>query len=113
VDNISEKIINSLVNSLSKMFFMQSMTVSPISERGFVSTVHILKDGEIIYSLQDFLKIESRFSWVDKKYLVSKILELQKKTDDRKRSFLVIYEDGNQIREFVNMDHTFQPLPFC
>ena len=79
------------------------MTFSPISERGFVSTVHILKDGEIIYSLQDFLKIENRFSWVDKKYLVSKILELQKKTDDRKRSFLVIYEDGNQIREFVNM----------
>jgi hypothetical protein len=84
-----------------------------VPERGFVSTVHVLKDGEIIYSLQDFLKIESRFSWVDKKYLVSKILELQKKTDDRRRSFLVIYEEGNQIREFVNMDQTFQPLPYC
>jgi hypothetical protein len=92
---------------------MHSTAVSPNRERGFVSTVHILKNGEIIYSLQDFLKIESRFSWVDRKYLVSKILELQKKTDDRKRSFLVIYEDGNQIREFVNMDQTFQPLSFC
>lgn len=92
---------------------MQSVeTSSIISERGFVSTVHILKSGEMIYSLQDFLKIESRFSWVDKKYLVGKILELQKKTDDRRRSFLVIYEDGNQIREYVNMDQTFQPLPF-
>ncbi len=92
---------------------MQSVEASPMSERGFVSTVHILKDGEMIYSLQDFQKIESRFSWVDKKFLVSKILELQKKTDDRRRSFLVIYEDGNQIREYVNMDQTFQPLPYC
>ena len=92
---------------------MHSVETPPFSERGFVSTVHVLKDGEIIYSLQDFLKIESRFTWVDKKYLVTKILELQKKTDDRRRSFLVIYEDGNQIREYVNMDQTFKPLPYC
>jgi hypothetical protein len=92
---------------------MHSVETSSITEKGFVSTVHVLKDGEMIYSLQDFLKIESRFSWVDKKYLVGKILELQKKTDDRRRSFLVFYEDGNQIREFVNMDQTFQPLPYC
>jgi hypothetical protein len=75
---------------------MHSVEASALSERGFVSTVHVLKSGEIIYSLQDFMKIESRFSWVDKKYLVTKILELQKKTDDRRRSFLVIYEDGNR-----------------
>jgi hypothetical protein len=92
---------------------MHSVEASPVSEKGFVGTVHVLKGGELIYSLQDFLKIESRFSWVDKKYLVSKILELQKKTDDRRRSFLVIYEDGNQIREYVNMDHHFKPLPYC
>jgi len=92
---------------------MHSVETPAFSEKGFVSTVHVLKTGEIIYSLQDFLKIESRFSWVDKKYLVTKILELQKKTDDRRRSFLVIYEDGNQIREYINMDQTFQPLPYC
>jgi hypothetical protein len=92
---------------------MQTVDILPLSEKGFVSTVHVLKNGEIIYSLQDFLKIENRFSWVDKKQLISKILELQKKTDDRRRSFLVIYEDGNQIREFINMDQTFQPLPYC
>ena len=92
---------------------MHSVEASHLSERGFVSTVHVLKDGEIIYSFQDFLKIENRFSWVDKKFLVSKILELQKKTDDRRRSFLVIYEEGNRIREYVNMDQTFQPLPYC
>ena len=92
---------------------MYSVETSAPSERGFVSTVHVLKGGEMIYSLQEFQKIENRFSWVDKKYLIGKILELQKKTDDRRRSFLVIYEEGNRIREYVNMDYSFQPLPYC
>ncbi len=84
-----------------------------ISEKGFVSTIHVLSGGEIIYSLQDFMKIENRFSWVDKRLLVTKILELQKKTDDKKQSYIVIYEDGNMIREFLNVDVGFRPLPFC
>jgi hypothetical protein len=113
VDNISKKIFGSLVNSLIKQLRMYSVETSAPSERGFVSTVHVLKGGEIIYSLQDFLKIETRFSWVDKKFLINKILELQKKTDDRRRSFLVFYEEGNQIREYINMDHSFTPLPYC
>jgi hypothetical protein len=91
---------------------MHTVETSALPEKGFVSTVHVLKGGEIIYSLQDFLKIESRFSGLIK-ISGRKILELQKKTDDRRRSFLVLYEEGNQIREFVNMDQTFQPLPYC
>jgi len=83
-----------------------------ISERGFVTTIHILNTGEIIYSVHDFMKVEDRFSWVDKKYLVGKILELQKKTDDHKRSYLVIYEEGNLIREVLNVDQAFKPLPY-
>ena len=113
VDNISIGILYLNVNSLYNQPHMHSLDVSIISERGFVSTVQVLKTGEIIHSLQEFLKIENRFSWVDKKYLVGKILELQRKTDDRRRSFLVFYEEGNQIREYVNMDQTFQPLPYC
>jgi hypothetical protein len=113
VDNISEKIIGSLVNSPINHPLMYSVETSVLSEKGFVSTVHVLKGGEIIYSLQDFLKIETRFSWVDKKFLINKILELQKKTDDRRRSFLVFYEEGHQIREYVNMDQSFTPLPYC
>jgi hypothetical protein len=84
-----------------------------ISEKGFVSTIHVLSGGEIIYSLHDFMKIENRFSWVDKRLLVSKILELQKNTDDKKQSYIVIYEDGNMIREFLNVDVGFRPLPYC
>ena len=83
-----------------------------ISARGFVTTIHILNTGEIIYSVHDFMKVEDRFSWVDKKYLVGKILELQKKTDDYKRSYLVIYEEGNLIREVINVDQAFKPLPY-
>ena len=91
---------------------MDSLTDSRISEKGFVSTIHVLSDGEIIYTVQDFMKIENRFAWVDKKSLVEKILELRRKTDDRKRSYIVIYEEGNMIREFVNVDQSFRPLPF-
>ena len=83
-----------------------------VSERGLVSTIHVLKSGEVISSVQDYLKVEDRFSWVDRTFIVSKILELQKKTDDHKRSFIVIYEDGNLIREFVNVDQGFKPLSF-
>ena len=83
-----------------------------VSERGLVSTIHVLKSGEVISSLQDYLKVEDRFSWVDRTFIVSKILELQKKTDDHKRSFIVIYEDGNLIREFVNVEQGFKPLSF-
>lgn len=84
-----------------------------VSERGLVSTIHVLKSGEIIYSVQDYMKVEDRFSWVDRTYIITKILDLQKKTDDRRRSFIVIYEDGNLIREYVNVDQTFKPLSFC
>jgi len=83
-----------------------------VSERGVVSTIHVLNTGEIISSVQEYMKVEDRFSWVDRTFIVSKILELQKKTDDRRRSFIVIYEDGNLIREFVNVDEGFKPLGY-
>jgi len=83
-----------------------------VSERGIVSTIHVLNTGEIISSVQDYMKVEDRFSWVDRTFIITKILELQKRTDDRKRSFIVIYEDGNLIREFVNVDQGFKPLGY-
>ena len=84
-----------------------------VAEKGLVSTIHVLKTGEIISNVQDYMKVEDRFSWVDRTYIISKILDLQKKTDDRRRSYIVIYEDGNLIREFINVDQTFKPLSFC
>ncbi len=80
---------------------------------GIVSTVHILQSGEVINSVHDYLKVEDRFSWVDKAYIVSKLLQLRKLTDDTKRSVIAIYEDGHKIREFVNVEREFIPLTYC
>jgi hypothetical protein len=77
---------------------------------GIVSTVHILKSGEVVSNVQEYMKVEDRFSWVDRSFIVSKILRLRSLTDESKRSVIVIYEDGQQIREFVNVDETFKPL---
>ena len=54
-----------------------------VSERGVVSTIHVLNTGEIISTVQDYMKVEDRFSWVDRTFIISKILDLQKRTDDR------------------------------
>ena len=83
------------------------------SHFGMVSTMHILKSGEIISSLAEYQKVEERFSWVDRSYIVSKILQLKKLTDDTKKSVIVIYEEGHLIKEFVNVEHAFKPLAFC
>ena len=80
---------------------------------GMVSTMHILNSGEIISSLTEYQKVEERFSWVDRAYIVSKILHLKKLTDDSKRSVIVIYEEGRIIKEYVNVEHSFKPLAFC
>jgi hypothetical protein len=85
----------------------------PPRDYGIVSTIHILQSGEVINSVEDYMKVEDRFSWVDKAYIVSKILHLRKLTDENKRSVIVVYEDGHMIREFVNVDREFIPLAYC
>jgi hypothetical protein len=80
---------------------------------GTVCTVHILNTGEIISNVEDYLKFERRFDWVDRKFIIEKILHLRQLTDEQKRSVIAIYEDGKQIKEFINVDHSFKPLAFC
>ncbi len=80
---------------------------------GTVYTVHILNTGEIISNVQDYMKFEERFDWVDRKYIIEKILHLRQLTDEQKRSVIAIYEEGQQIKEFINVDHSFKPLAFC
>jgi hypothetical protein len=82
-------------------------------QSGTVYTVHILNTGEIISNVQDYMKFEDRFDWVDRKFIIEKILHLRKLTDEQKRSVIVIYEDGKQIKEFINVEHSFKPLAFC
>jgi hypothetical protein len=92
---------------------MSSPSYLPPRDFGIVSTVHILSSGEVISSVEEYMKVEDRFAWVDKAYIVSKILQLRKLTDEHKRSVIVIYEDGRTIREFVNVDREFMPLSYC
>jgi hypothetical protein len=77
-----------------------------------VITIHILKTGEIIESLEDYLKVQDRFSWVDRSFIISKIFYLRRLTDSPKKSVIVIYEEGHHIKEFINVEEDFKPLCF-
>jgi hypothetical protein len=77
---------------------------------GKIHTLHVLKSGTIISSFEAFREVEDRFSWVNKADIISKILRLQKLTDEHKQSVVVVYEDGQQIKEFLNVSNWFNPL---
>ena len=92
---------------------MKAFTSYSPSASGIVNTVHVLKSGEIVQGVQEYLKVENHFSWVDRKSIVEKILRLRTLTDEKKSSVIVLYEDGHHIREFINVDHPFTPLAYC
>ena len=77
---------------------------------GNVNTLHILKTGEIISSHDQYQFVEDRFKWVDKPWIISRILRLRLLTESHKRTIIAIYEDGQVIKEFVNVDDYFKPL---
>ena len=81
-----------------------------LPETSKVSTVHILRSGEIISTVQDFMKVEDRFAWVDKSYIVATVFRLRRLTTERKKSIIAIYEEGQQIKEYINVEHEFLPL---
>lgn len=82
-----------------------------------VTTVHVLGDGQIISTLQEFQLVEDRFAWVSRADMIARILTLRRITDPEKKSIIAIYEEGQVIREFVNLDEHFpvvavlNPLP--
>lgn len=78
-----------------------------------VNTIHILKDGEVITSLQAYESVKHRFDWVDQAYVISEMVRLQGLTESPKKSLIVIYEDAQVVKEYVNVDESFQPLAFC
>lgn len=91
---------------------MRQTDTNPRDDFAKVSTIHILKSGEMINSLQDYLKVEDRFAWVDRSYIISKMLRLITLTNTSKKSVIAIYEEGHQIKEFVNVEQEFKPLTF-
>lgn len=91
---------------------MNAVSSYQVTDPGQVSTLHILQSGEIVSSVEDYMKVQERFLWVDKTYIISKILQLRKLTEHRKKSVIAIYEEGKKIREFINVDEAFSPLAF-
>jgi len=77
-----------------------------------VYTIHVLKTGEIITSLEDYLKVKERFEWVDQGQIISTIFRLRRLTDNPRKSIIVIYEEGRVIKEHVNVEENFKPLVF-
>lgn len=77
---------------------------------GNVNTLHILKTGEVISSHDQYQYVEDRFTWVDKPAIISRILRLRLITESHKRTIIAIYEDGQVIKEYVNVDDYFTPL---
>jgi hypothetical protein len=79
---------------------------------GAVGTMHVLNDGEIIDSLEAYEKVAGRFAWVSRSFIISRILALRQLTDPGKKSVIVLYEEGEAVREFLNVDPGFRPMAF-
>ena len=78
-----------------------------MSHAGSVRTVHILKTGELIFSLEDYQKVQHRFSWVDKALVLSEIFRLRPLTDPDRFSFVAIYEEAKTIKPLLNLEPEF------
>ena len=78
-----------------------------MSHSGNVRTVHILKTGELIFSLEEYKKVQERFSWVDKAFVLSEIFRLRPLTDTDRYSFVVIYEESKLIKPLLNLEPEF------
>jgi len=78
-----------------------------MSMPGSVRTVHILKTGELIFSLEDYQKVQDRFAWVDKSFVLSEIFRLRPLTDAGRFSFVAIYEEEQVIKPVLNLEPEF------
>lgn len=83
-----------------------------LGDLGKVTTMYILDTGEIVESREDYLKIEDRFTWVDRRKIIDRILQLRALTDTNRKSVIAIYEKDHSIREFVNVEVQFSPLSY-
>lgn len=74
---------------------------------GSVRTVHILSTGQLIFSLEEYKKVQDRFSWVDRTFILSEIFRLRPLTDSNRFSFVAIYEEGREIKPILNLEPEF------
>lgn len=72
-----------------------------------VQTIYILSSGEHVVSREDFESVKSRFDWLDKKILLTEMLQVRGFTNAGAKSIIAVYEDGKQVKTFLNLDNDF------
>ncbi len=100
------------MHSFSVPNYMSHIQTYQLPDFARVYTIHVLTTGEIISSLEDYLKVKERFAWVDQSQIISSIFRLRRLTESPRKSVIVIYEENRAIKEYVNVEENFKPLIF-
>jgi hypothetical protein len=84
-------------------------TLPTLTDNRTVNIIRILKSGELVLTLDEYRQVADRFAWEDRTQILKKLFSLKEKTDDNGKSVIVIYEEGKQITEFLNVEEYFTP----
>lgn len=84
-------------------------TLHQATIRPTVSIVRILTSGEPVITLNEYREVADRFTWENRSEILQQLFNLQQRTDNDKRSYIVIYEATRSIREYLNVDEFFRP----
>jgi|GEM_PF-3914045 len=81
------------------------------SSQGYstVTTVYVLADGALVHTPEAYQQVEERFSWVDKRDIITRLLRLRRETDEHNRSYIFIYENSRLIKEHLNVSENMNP----
>jgi hypothetical protein len=79
----------------------------PVHEFASIQTIYILNSGQLIHSLSDFEKVRDRFSWLDKKLILTEMLHVRASTEQGKKSIIAVYEEGKNFKTFLNLENDF------
>ncbi len=84
-------------------------TIPRLTDSKTVNIIRILKDGQLVLTLEEYKRVAERFAWEDRTTILKKLFSLKEKTDDNKKSVIAIYEDGKHVAEFLNVEEYFTP----
>lgn len=77
----------------------------PVLERQ-VDIIHILNDGHIIISVQEFEPYQNRFSLIDAGEVRRVVRGIRSLTDSSRKSIVTIFENG-EIKQYPNVSKNF------
>jgi hypothetical protein len=74
-----------------------------------VQTIYILSNGDRVTSMTDLDAVKDRFSWLDKKTLLTELLHTRGLTNTGNQSIIAVYEEGKKMKTFLNLPYDFHP----